>query len=131
MLHRRAGLPGLALLLGFGAAQASTLQVDSTGCLHVTKTGPSETCTTDKSLTVDLINTCKFTIRAQLCLRGADHLWVACEPRLNMGPKEHLFQSSCDSDGAYTFWGCAHYSDTSGNCGGDKLVGKASNVQTK
>ena len=119
---------GVLFCAASGSAARADMLVDSTGCLHVNKTGPAENCTTKKSLSVDLTNTCSVPIRAQLCLRGADHLWVACESRLTMAPKDHLFQFTCDSDGDYTFWGCAHFSDRSGNCGGNDLVGKATNT---
>jgi hypothetical protein len=108
-------------------AHAAPLQVDATGCLHVSKTGPSGTCTTPSSLTIDLENTCKIPIKAQLCLRGANHLWVACAAEESLAPQKHFFQSSCDSDGDYTYWGCSQLTVT-GKCGGDDLIGKATNA---
>lgn len=112
-------------------ASATSPVVNATGCLHVNKTGPSATCKTPSSLTVVLENTCKYPIRVQVCLRGADHLWVECADSNSLPPKDTLVGNSCDSDGNYTYWGCAKFTDNSGKCGGDDLVGKATNIEKK
>jgi hypothetical protein len=119
------------LLLSHSAGRAAELAVDATGCLRVVKTSPSGTCASQSSLQVDLANNCKFRIRAQLCLRGANHLWVACEAKDTLAPKEHFFESSCDSDGDYTYWGCSRFAGSGEKCGGDGLVGKATNTKSK
>jgi len=117
----------LLVLCTSSAGLAAPITVDATGCLHVSKTGPSATCTTKSSLTVELDNTCKMPIKAQLCLRGGNHLWSTCAVQDSLAPQKHFYQTSCDSDGDYTYWGCSQVK-AAGTCGGDNLVGKASNA---
>jgi hypothetical protein len=118
------------LLVVFGAfgAGAEPMPVDATGCLQAIKSAPAENCPAKSSLALEIVNTCAFPVRMQLCIRGTNHLYAACENRASMSPMEHLSRATCSSDGAYTFWGCSKFSAKSGNCGGDNLVGKASNV---
>jgi hypothetical protein len=109
-------------------AFAADLAVDATGCLHISATGASGTCDAkSKSLKVELTNTCKTPVRAQVCVRGANHLWAACATSEKLAAGEKFFGSSCDSDGDYTYWGCSQTSGT-GSCGGTDLVGKAANT---
>jgi hypothetical protein len=115
--------------LAIGPAVAADIAVDATGCLHISDTGASGTCDTkSKSLKVEVANGCKTPVRAQICLRGANHLWVSCASSEKLAPGEKFFGSSCDSDGDYTYWGCSQTSG-SGVCGGSDLVGKATNTQ--
>ncbi len=121
-------LCSVLFLLAAPAAFAAAMEVDATGCLSITKSGPSATCTTKSSLNVELTNTCKIPIRAQLCLRGGSHLWVQCASADSLAPKQTFFANTCDADGAFTYWGCSKFSATSGNCGGNGLVGKSTNA---
>jgi hypothetical protein len=106
---------------------AETLAVDASGCLHVSE-GPSGTCDPkSKSLKVELTNTCKKPVRAQICMRGASHLWVSCAASDKLAAGDKFFGSSCDSDGDYTYWGCSQTSG-SDSCGGADLVGRATNI---
>jgi hypothetical protein len=110
---------------------AADLAVDASGCLEVSVAGPSATCDAKaKSLKVELKNTCKRPVRAQICMRGASHLWVNCSTNDNLATGEKFFGSTCDSDGDYTYWGCSQISGN-GSCGGADLVGKATNVPKK
>jgi hypothetical protein len=120
-----------ALLLLGPALGAVAPNVDATGCLAPTRTGAASTCTHAGSLSVTLKNTCKFAIRVQLCLRGANHLWVACTDSQSVPPGNMLEGSTCDSDGAYTYWGCSKFTEASGKCGGNDLIGKATNIDSK
>jgi hypothetical protein len=117
-----------ALLVSNALAASPPLNVDATGCLEVLKSGPAESCKTKDSVNVEMINSCAYPVRAQLCLRGPDHLWVACEAAPSLSPMQHLTKTACASDGAYTYWGCSKFSKTSGKCGGENLVGKATNI---
>ncbi len=117
----------LAGLLGElpAIAASAPLVVDATGCLQVIKGAPAENCAAKQGLSVELVNTCSYAVRAQLCLGGPDHKWIACEARASMSPMEHVSRATCDTDGNYIFWGCSAASAATGRCGGDKLVGKS------
>jgi hypothetical protein len=105
--------------------------VDATGCLTPSRTGAASTCATPASLSVTLTNTCKFAVRMQLCLRGSNHLWVECVDSNSLAADHVLEGSTCDSDGGYTYWGCSKFTDASGKCGGNDLIGKATNIDGK
>ncbi len=112
-------------------ATAAPLAVDASGCLRLVKTGPSGTCDPkSKSMKIEMENTCKTPVRAQICLRGADKLWVDCATKDVLAPKEQFFAASCNATGDYTYWGCSKVSGN-GTCGGENLVGKATNLPQK
>jgi hypothetical protein len=121
----------VAVVFGAACAAAAPMSVDATGCLQALKSAPAENCPTKGSLALEIVNTCAFPVRMQVCVRGSNHLYASCENRASLSPMEHVSRSTCNSDGAYTFWGCSKFSAQSGNCGGDDLVGKASNVGEK
>jgi len=130
IMPRHFGLHALIpALLALHPAAAATLPVDASGCLHLVKTGPSGTCDPkSKSMKIEMENTCKAPVRAQICLRGADKLWVDCATKDLLAPKEQFFAASCNATGDYTYWGCSKVTGP-GACGGENLVGKATNVQ--
>jgi hypothetical protein len=109
-------------------AAAAPMSVDATGCLEAIKSAPADNCPAKSGLSIEMVNTCAYAVRVQLCVRGTNHLYASCENRASMSPMERLKRATCDSDGAYTFWGCSKFTAKSGNCGGDNLVGKASNI---
>jgi hypothetical protein len=117
-----------AALFAGHAASAETLAVDATGCLHVVRTGPSGTCDAQsKSMRIELENACKRPVRAQICLRGPNKLWVDCVTDDSVAPGGHFFGGSCNTSGDYTYWGCSKVSGSSA-CGGNDLTGKAINA---
>ncbi len=118
----------LSALMAMPVLAAAPPSVDATGCLKPVKTGAASTCGTQNSLSVTLKNTCTFAVRAQLCLRGTNHLWVACMDHKSLLAGDTLEGSTCDSDGDYTYWGCSKFTGSGGRCGGDDLIGKASNT---
>jgi len=119
---------GFLALLAAPPAVAATLPVDATGCLHVVQSGKSGVCSPEKSsLKIELTNGCKVPVRAQLCLRGASHVYAACATKDQLAPGDNLIGYSCDADGDYTYWACTRTTGP-GNCGGDGLVGKATNA---
>jgi hypothetical protein len=118
----------MAIVLGASCAAAAPMSVDATGCLQAIKSAPAENCPAKTSLSLEIVNTCAFPVRMQLCIRGTNHLYADCDNHASLSPMEHVSRSTCNSDGAYTFWGCSKFSAKSGNCGGDNLVGKVSNV---
>jgi hypothetical protein len=110
------------------ASAAAPLAVDATGCLETIKSAPAKECPLKSSLSIELVNTCAFPVRTQICIRGPNHLYAVCEVRKSVSPMEHVAKATCDTDGTYTFWGCSQFSAASGNCGGDDLIGKSTNL---
>ncbi len=106
---------------------ANSLAVDATGCLKVTRETTGDVCNSKTSLSVELTNNCVFPVRAQLCLRGPDHQWVSCGSGLRMLPYQVFVQSTCYSDGGYTYWGCSKFAGSEDACGGNGLVGRLNN----